>query len=243
MKLDPQHLQASEVLPFVLLTPGTQKRVPRLSFESVLQEVTETASNWAETGKQDSSFVLLLAQPHWTRRPHCTNATNLGSAWLTDHVASCREIENFQNIISAHRYVNWHQYHIKVPHNSFLHLSDWSLSFRDFTDKLCGLPRCFGRQNSVADQFQVFELNVDGWFLRCKQTLFWCHTDKTPYAWPKVSIRLKKFAKKQQVRLVSVEAERPNHPSRRGGVSQPGGVASQGGGSSMTTMTTHTWLH
>ena len=36
-------------------------------------------------------------------------------------------------------------------------------------------------------------------------------------------------AKYSQVRLVSTKAERPNHPSRGGGDSQPEGV-SQGGG-------------
>ena len=32
-----------------------------------------------------------------------------------------------------------------------------------------------------------------------------------------------KSEQEEQVRLVSAKAERPNHPSRGGGVSQPGG--------------------
>ena len=48
----------------------------------------------------------------------------------------------------------------------------------------------------------------------------------------------------KQVRLVSVEAERRNHPSRRGGGSaSQGGSASGKGGSSTTMTTTHMWLH
>ncbi len=67
---------------------------------------------------------------------------------------------------------------------------------------------------------------------------------------PKSAFRPLWFSLVEQVRFVSVKAERPNHPSRyharQGGVSASGGGSAGrgmvvGGGSSMTTMT-QTWL-